>query len=136
MKELIVGDKAPEFDIEIMEGNKLALSELKGKYVVLYFYPKDNTPGCTVEAKDFNAKLDEFNKLGAEIIGISKDDLNSHDKFRDKYDLKFKLGADVEGKMCEDYGVWAEKSMFGKNSVFISLSVNISSFLYNISKNR
>ena len=82
MSELLVGDSAPDFKVTIAEDKQLVLSELSGKYVVLYFYPKDNTPGCTVEARDFNSLLPEFTKLEAEIIGISKDSLKSHDKFK------------------------------------------------------
>ncbi len=120
MKELAVNDAAPEFDVEISEGEKLSLSSLSGKYVVLYFYPRDSTPGCTIEARDFNAKLDKFEKLDAIIIGISKDDLKSHDKFRNKNDLDFAIGSDADGKMCEDYGVWAQKSLFGKKYMGIN----------------
>jgi len=114
MSELKIGDKAPDFSMSVAEGEALISKNLQGKYIVLYFYPKDNTPGCTVEAKDFNAFLSEFKALGAEIIGVSKDNLKSHDKFRGKYDLQFALGSDTEGKVCADYGAWAEKSMFGK----------------------
>ena len=120
MSELIIGDKAPEFSVAISENKLLTLEELQGKFVVLYFYPKDSTPGCTVEAKDFNSLLDEFADLDAEIIGISKDNISSHDKFRSKYDLQFALGADIEGKLCKDYGVWVQKSMFGKKYMGIS----------------
>lgn len=120
MKELSVNDAAPEFDVAISEGKKLSLSSLNGKYVVLYFYPRDSTPGCTIEARDFNAKLDKFENLGAVVIGVSKDDLKSHDKFRGKYDLDFALGSDAGGEMCENYGVWAQKSMFGKKYMGIN----------------
>jgi peroxiredoxin Q/BCP len=96
------------------------LEKLSGKFVVLYFYPKDNTPGCTIEARDFNSSMSEFKALNAEIIGVSKDDLKSHNKFSDKYILQFDLGSDIEGKMCVDYGVWAEKSMFGKKYMGIT----------------
>jgi peroxiredoxin Q/BCP len=114
MSELIIGDKAPDFAVNIADDNILTLKKLAGKFVVLYFYPKDSTPGCTVEARDFNSSLSEFKALGAEVIGVSKDDLKSHDKFREKHNLQFNLGSDIEGTMCADYGVWAEKSMFGK----------------------
>ena len=120
MSKLVVGDKAPEFSIVIAENKSLTLEELQGKFVVLYFYPKDSTPGCTVEAKDFNSLLAEFTNSGAEIIGISKDNISSHDKFRSKYDLQLTLGADIEGKLCEDYGVWVQKSMFGKKYMGIN----------------
>ena len=120
MSKLALGDNAPEFSVKIKDGSLLKLSELKGKYVVLYFYPKDDTPGCTIEAKDFNSKIEDFVALNAQIIGISKDDIDSHDKFSKKYDLKINLGADTEGKLCEDYGVWIEKSMFGKKYMGIN----------------
>jgi peroxiredoxin Q/BCP len=120
MSALEVGAVAPEFSVAIEEGKWLKLSELRGKNIVLFFYPKDNTPGCTVEAKDFNALLSEFNSLNTEVIGISKDNLKSHEKFREKYDLKMKLGADTEGSMCQDYGVWVQKSMFGKKYMGIN----------------
>ena len=120
MSNLEIGATAPEFSIEIEEGKWLKLSELRGKNVVLFFYPKDNTPGCTMEAKDFNSLLSEFNSLNVEVIGISKDNLKSHEKFRGKYDLKMKLGADTEGAMCQDYRVWAQKSMFGKKYMGIN----------------
>lgn len=120
MMELIIGDKAPEFSINIADNSILTLEKLSGKFVVLYFYPKDNTPGCTIEARDFNSSLPEFKALNAEILGVSKDDLKSHNKFSDKYNLQFDLGSDIEGKMCVDYGVWAEKSMFGKKYMGIT----------------
>jgi peroxiredoxin Q/BCP len=120
MKDLKIGDKAPEFLIKTAEDQQVTLSSLKGKYVVLYFYPKDDTPGCTMEAIDFNESLHEFEKLGTVILGVSKDDLKSHDKFRDKYKLKFNLGADTEGGTCAKYCVMAEKSMFGKKYMGIN----------------
>ena len=93
--------------------------------MVLYFYPKDDTPGCTLEAIDFNELLSEFSKLNAIVLGISRDDLTSHDKFKGKYNLKFNLGADKEGMVCSSYGVWVEKSMFGKKY----MGVNRATFL-------
>ncbi len=125
MSELQIGEKAPDFSVSIADNKNLELSDLSGKYVVLYFYPKDNTPGCTVEAKDFNELLPEFLSHGAEVIGISKDSLKSHDKFRELYDLKFYLGSDVECNICSDYGVWVQKSMFGKKY----MGINRASFL-------
>jgi peroxiredoxin Q/BCP len=120
MTELMIGDRAPEFAINIADNSILTLEKLSGKFVVLYFYPKDNTPGCTIEARDFNSSLPEFKALNAEILGVSKDDLKSHNKFSDKYSLQFDLGSDIEGKMCVDYGVWVEKSMFGKKYMGIT----------------
>lgn len=125
MSELQVGDQAPDFKVAIAENKNLTLSELKGKYILLYFYPKDNTPGCTVEAREFNALLPEFQKLGAEIIGVSKDSLKSHDKFKSLFDLNFYLGSDIECELCQKYGVWVEKSMFGKKY----MGINRASFL-------
>lgn len=127
MSELQIGDQAPDFKVAIAENKNLTLSELKGKYVLLYFYPKDNTPGCTVEAREFNALLPEFKKLGAEIIGVSKDSLKSHDKFKSLFDLNFYLGSDSECQLCQKYGVWVEKSMFGKKY----MGIDRASFLIN-----
>ncbi len=87
---------------------------LWGKHMVLYFYPRDDTPGCTLEAKDFKESMKEFEALNTVIIGVSKDSVKSHGDFRKKYCLPFPLASDESGKMCEDYGVWVEKSMYGK----------------------
>lgn len=111
---LSVGDKAPEFKLPVDGGGSVSLSGLKGKNVVLYFYPKDDTPGCTIEAKDFRDRIAAFEKADTVILGVSKDSVKSHDKFKEKYCLPFNLISDEEGKMCEDYGVWVEKSMYGK----------------------
>jgi peroxiredoxin Q/BCP len=112
--ELAVGDKAPDFSLPA-DGNKtVSLAGLKGKNVVLYFYPKDDTPGCTVEAKDFRDHIKEFEKLGAVILGASKDSVKSHEKFKEKFCLPFPLLSDESGEMCGAYGVWVEKSMYGK----------------------
>ena len=120
MKELQIGDVAPDFNVAIAEDKNISLSDLSGKYVVLYFYPKDSTPGCTSQAKDFNALLPEFKKLDVEVIGVSKDSLKSHDKFKDLYDLQFHLGSDIDCDLCKDYGAWAQKSMFGKKYMGIN----------------
>lgn len=125
MSELQAGNVAPDFKVSIAEDKQLSLSELSGKYVVLYFYPKDNTPGCTVEARDFNALFPEFEKHGAEVIGVSKDSLKSHDKFKSIFGLKFHLGSDTECELCQKYGAWIEKSMFGKKY----MGINRASFL-------
>ena len=114
MAELKSGDKAPDFTLATDGGGKVKLSALKGKNVIVYFYPKDDTSGCTKEACGFNDALPNFGAAKAEIIGISKDSVASHDKFKRKYDLAFKLGADVDGKVCEAYGTWVEKSMYGR----------------------
>lgn len=109
-----IGQMAPLFSLTSDEGVEISLSELKGKYVVLYFYPKDDTPGCTIEAQDFSKKNAEFEKFEAVILGVSKDNVASHCKFIDKYKLAISLLADENGEVCESYGVIKEKSMFGK----------------------
>ncbi len=109
-----VGDKALDFSVENDQGHNITLASLKGKKVVLYFYPKDDTPGCTTEAKDFRDMEKEFADAGAVILGVSKDSVKSHCNFRDKYDLNFQLLSDADGAMCDAYGVWVEKSMYGK----------------------
>jgi peroxiredoxin Q/BCP len=93
-----VGKKAPAFTLESSDGGKVKLSDHAGKVVVVYFYPRDNTPGCTVEAQDFSAAIPDLKKLGAVVLGISKDSIASHCKFRDKYELKFPLLTDADGK--------------------------------------
>lgn len=112
--KLKIGDKAPDFVVEIDEGQKISLQDLAGKFVILYFYPKDNTPGCTLEAQQFNQLLAEFEQLNAKIIGVSKDNLASHAKFKNLFNLNFDLAADSDCRLCQAYGVWVEKSMFGK----------------------
>ncbi|MCE2926530.1 MAG: thioredoxin-dependent thiol peroxidase [Rickettsiales bacterium] len=114
MRELAVGDKAPSFTTQFDSKHSVTSESLKGKKVVLYFYPKDDTPGCTIEAKDFRDHISAFEKAGAVIIGVSKDSVKSHDKFKEKYCLPFPLASDENGTMCEDYGVWVKKSMYGK----------------------
>ena len=114
-KQLKEGDKAPDFSAPTGGGGKLKLSSLKGRKVVLYFYPKDDTPGCTTEACGFRDNLKSFGKADAEIVGVSKDSEKSHDKFKAKYELPFTLVSDADGKICEAYGTWVEKSMYGRN---------------------
>ena len=109
-----IGKKAPMFTAEIEEGKKLALKDLIGKWIVLYFYPKDNTPGCTKEACSFRDNLSELTKLGAEVVGVSPDTIKSHEKFKTKFNLNFNLVSDPDKKICEKYGVIGEKNMFGK----------------------
>jgi peroxiredoxin Q/BCP len=111
---LEVGKKAPAFHLESSDGGKVKLADFAGKVVVIYFYPRDNTPGCTVEANDFNAALPQLKKLGAVVLGVSKDSIASHCKFRDKYSLGFPLLSDPEGAMLEAYGAWGDKVMYGK----------------------
>ena len=111
---LAVGDKAPALTLPVSGGGELSLAKFKGKPVVVYFYPKDNTSGCTKEAQDFQAAMPKFKKAGAEVIGISKDPVASHDKFSAKFGLAFPLLADTEGKACEAFGTWVEKSLYGR----------------------
>lgn len=108
------GKKAPSFTLPGSSGKNVKLSDYKGKNIVLYFYPKDDTPGCTVEAKGFRDHADAFENAGAVVLGVSPDGVTSHCKFRDKYDLNFELLADEEHAVAEKYGVWVEKSMYGK----------------------
>ena len=109
-----IGQMAPLFSLTSDEGVEISLSELKGKYIVLYFYPKDDTPGCTIEAQDFSKKNAEFEKLEAVVLGVSKDNVASHCKFIDKYKLSVSLLADENGEVCKLFDVIKEKSMFGK----------------------
>jgi thioredoxin-dependent peroxiredoxin len=108
------GDKAPDFTLATESGKPLKLSSLKGKPVVLYFYPKDDTSGCTLEAKEFSRLAPEFRKAGAEVIGISPDSVESHQKFSRKYELAVRLAADTDKAVANAYGVWVEKSMYGR----------------------
>jgi peroxiredoxin Q/BCP len=108
------GDKAPEFEVKDQSGNLVKLSDFQGKKVVLYFYPKDNTPGCTAESCNLRDNYAVFQKAGYEVLGISSDDEKSHQKFIDKYDLPFRLLADTDKKVHELYGTWVEKSMYGR----------------------
>ena len=114
IKELTIGDKAPAFSLPGDGGKKVTLSGLKGKSVVLYFYPKDDTSGCTAEAIAFTQLAKDFDQAGAAVVGISKDSPASHDKFKKKYALSLILASDEETKMAAAYGVWVEKSMYGR----------------------
>ena len=108
------GDKAPDFALPSDEGGDIRLADLSGRTVVLYFYPKDDTSGCTSEAKGFTDAQADFDAIGAVVVGVSKDSVKSHGKFRQKYGLSVRLASDVEGGMIEGYGVWVEKSMYGR----------------------
>ncbi len=108
------GKPAPDFSMPTDGGGQVSLSGLKGKNVILYFYPKDDTPGCTKEACGFRDNLAAFEGAEAVVIGVSKDSVAKHDKFKAKYDLPFSLASDEDGKVCEAYGTWVEKSMYGK----------------------
>ncbi|HUS28081.1 MAG TPA: thioredoxin-dependent thiol peroxidase [Kofleriaceae bacterium] len=109
-----VGKKAPAFALESSDGGTVKLKELEGKIVVLYFYPRDNTPGCTVQAEGFRDAIPALKKLGAVVLGVSKDTIASHCKFRDKYKLNFPLLTDADGATMEAYGAWGDKVMYGK----------------------
>jgi peroxiredoxin Q/BCP len=116
------GDKAPDFELPTESGETLRLSRLKGRPVVVYFYPKDDTSGCTAEAKDFTGLAADFKKIGVEVIGISPDSPVSHQKFARKYDLKVRLAADVDKAVAMAYGVWVEKSMYGRRYMGVERS--------------
>ena len=109
-----VNSKAPSFSLPSTSNNEYSLKDSLGKYIVLYFYPKDDTPGCTIETNDFNKLLPKFKKLNCEILGISKDNLKSHNKFRDKYKIKFDLLADEELVVLKKYKVWGKKKFMGR----------------------
>ena len=112
--KLKTNNKAPNFVLPSTSKEKFSLKDFLGKYIVIYFYPKDDTPGCTIETNDFNRLLSKFKKLECEIYGISKDSLKSHDKFRDKYKIKFNLLADEELKVLKKYKVWGKKKFMGR----------------------
>jgi len=114
VKELLPGDRAPAFRLPSDGGGQVSLSSLKGKPFVLYFYPKDDTSGCTKEAIGFSKAKRQFDQLGIEVIGVSKDSVASHDRFKSKYKLKIALASDPETSVAKAYGVWVEKSMYGR----------------------
>ena len=116
---LEIGDLAPDFTKATNGGGEITLSDLKGKPVVVYFYPRDDTPGCTKEACGFRDALPDFSSVNAQILGVSRDTAAKHDKFVAKYDLNFPLVVDDDGSVTEAYGVWVEKSMYGKTSMGI-----------------
>jgi peroxiredoxin Q/BCP len=109
-----LGKPAPDFKLPTDGGGSIALKDLRGRKVVIYFYPKDDTPGCTTEACGFRDTMPDFAKVDAAVIGISKDSVARHDKFKAKYDLPFTLASDEDGKVCEAYGTWVEKSLYGR----------------------
>jgi peroxiredoxin Q/BCP len=114
------GEQAPEFTLESDAGEQVSLSSLRGKPVVLYFYPKDDTPGCTAQACGIRDVYDEFEQAGAVVLGVSPDSVKKHVKFKDKYDLPFTLLADPEHELAERYGVWGEKKYMGKSYMGVS----------------
>jgi len=111
---VVEGEEAPGFTLEADDGRQVSLKDFLGKKLVLYFYPKDNTLGCTTEAVEFKDVAEEFKKQGAVIVGVSKDSVESHKKFKEKHDLPFTLLSDPEGKVLDLYGVWKEKSLYGR----------------------
>jgi peroxiredoxin Q/BCP len=111
---LDVGDQAPDFTLPTDGGGKVSLKKLKGNPIVIYFYPKDDTPGCTMEAKDFAAQHKKFVKAGAAVVGISKDSVKRHDNFKKKYGLPFMLASDEDGVVCGAFGVWVQKKLYGR----------------------
>ena len=117
-----VGDKAPDFTMPTDGNGSVSLSKLRGKPVVLYFYPKDDTTGCTAEACGFRDTFPDYGKTGAVVIGVSRDSVASHDKFKTKHGLPFILASDADGKVTEGYGVWIEKSMYGRKYMGIDRS--------------
>ena len=122
---LSTGDPAPDFTLSDADGNPISLSDFKGQKVVLYFYPKDNTPGCTKEACGFRDAQDDYMEANAVVIGVSPDSEKSHQRFRDKYDLPFLLLADPERQAIEGYDVWKEKNMYGKKYMGVERSTFI-----------
>ena len=118
---LEAGTKAPDFIIETTAGRK-QLASYRGKYLILYFYPKDDTPGCTNEARDFSELSNQFELAGANILGVSRDSLAKHQKFIEKHDLKIELGSDEDGNVCDSYGTWVEKNMYGRSYMGIARS--------------
>ena len=110
-----IGQPAPSFTLPRDGGTNVTLADYAGQIVVLYFYPKDDTPGCTTEAIDFSAEAEAFAKAGAVVLGVSRDTVKKHEKFRDKHGLKVALLTDEDGAVCEGYGVWVEKSMYGRS---------------------
>lgn len=110
----MIGKKAPEFSLEDQNGHKVSLSDYKGQKVLMYFYPKDMTPGCTVEAQCFRDRLNDLKALGVQVLGVSADDVKSHKKFAEAHGLNFPILADVDKEVVNKYGVWVEKSMYGK----------------------
>ena len=117
--------KAPNFSLTDQDGNTKSLKDFAGKWLVIYFYPKDDTPGCTMEGIEFTELMSEFEALGVAVVGVSKDTCVSHAAFRDKYGLSIQLVADVEGQLCDAYGVWQEKEKNGEKKMGIVRSTFI-----------
>lgn len=121
-KELKAGDPAPPFDLPALGGGRASSARLKGKRFVLYFYPKDDTPGCTAEALNFTEKVKAFATAGAEVIGVSRDSLAKHEKFAAKHGLNVTLASDEDGAVCQAYGVWREKTLYGRTFMGVERS--------------
>lgn len=121
-KTLELGDIVPDIKLPSSTGKDVSLHDFKGKKVVLYFYPKDDTPGCTTEACDFRDTLTDYKELNVEIVGVSKDPTSSHEKFIEKYKLPFVLLSDTDLKLMEAFGVWKEKTMYGRTALGVSRS--------------
>lgn len=119
---LVIGSTAPDFEIKTADNETFKLSDHRGKKVIIYFYPKDSTPGCTIESCAFRDAHPDFTKANAVILGISKDSLKSHAKFKEKHQFPFDLGSDEDGAVCTAYGTFVEKSMFGKKYMGIERS--------------
>lgn len=125
MPELSIGDDAPDFTMPRDGGGEISLGDFKGHYLILYFYPKDDTPGCTTEAVGFSAHLKDLKNKNIHVLGISKDKVAKHDKFVTKHELTIPLGSDADGDVTERYGAWIEKSMYGKTYMGIDRSTFI-----------
>ena len=123
--ELKINDNIPNFTLPLSDDSLFNSEELKKKLYIIYFYPKDNTPGCTNEAKDFSSLKEDFDEIDAEIIGISKDSIKKHKNFIEKQDLKIKLASDEKGNVIESFGVWVEKKMYGRTYMGIERSTFI-----------
>jgi peroxiredoxin Q/BCP len=122
MTTTLVGSKSPDFTASTDGGGSIALKDLRGKTVILYFYPKDDTSGCTAEACDFRDNMQRLTSSGAVVLGVSPDSPKSHDKFKQKYELNFALLSDESHEICESYGVWVEKSMYGRKYMGVERS--------------
>ena len=120
--KLKINDKIPTFSLPLSDNTLLDSNDLKKKLYIIYFYPKDNTPGCTNEAKDFSSLIEEFKKINVEVIGVSKDSMKKHLNFIEKQDLKIILGSDESGEVIEKFGVWVEKKMYGRTYMGIERS--------------
>lgn len=122
MSDLAIGQPAPPFTLPLDDGRTVSLADFRSRTVVLYFYPKDDTPGCTTEARDFSAHADAFAAAGAVVIGVSRDDAVKHGRFRAKHGLSILLGTDEDGQVLEAYGSWVEKSLYGRKYMGIDRS--------------